>query len=70
MERYSRIELDGLAAKWGRLATLLGPPSMGFGLRDPHDQRLTVVTLVRHYVDLPLVTLEKLKISCLVPKIK
>jgi hypothetical protein len=70
MERYPHGWLDPTGCKVGsidqgvgRLAALLGPPGRGFGLRGPHGQRLTVVTLVWHVVELPLVTFEKLQIS-------
>jgi hypothetical protein len=73
MERYSRGGLDPVGYKVGPTgwpAALLGPPGKGFDLRGPHGQGLTVVTLVWHFVELPLVTFEKLQISYLVPKIK
>jgi hypothetical protein len=77
MERYSHGGLDpagckvGLADQGvGRLAALLGPPGMGFRRRVPHGQRLTMATLVWHFVELPLVTFEKLQISYLVSEIK
>jgi hypothetical protein len=77
MERYSRERLDPSGYKVGptsqvvgRPAVLLGPPGRGFDLRGPHGLRLTVVTLVWYFVELPLVTFEKLQISYIVPEIK
>jgi hypothetical protein len=70
MDKYSCGGLDLLDAKWGWPPALLGPPSRSFRLRGRHGQRLIVVTMVRHFVELLLVTFEKLQISHLVPEIK
>jgi hypothetical protein len=54
----------------GHPATLLGPLGRGFGLQGPHGQMLTVVTLVSHFIELPLETFEGIQISYLVPEVK
>jgi hypothetical protein len=68
MERCSSGGLDPAGCKVGltdqgvgRTAAQLGGPGKGFNLCGPHGQRLTVVTMVWHFVELPLWPLKSSK---------